>query len=134
MNIYYYFFYVRYKRWLKSHSWHDTAHLSAVLEITLMTWFNLISVAFIFSAYVFNSVPKIDTEDGKNIVVIATSLSLLFLLHYFLLCYKKKYSKVVGTIDEMPQNELTRTRILFGTYIILSIIVPITAGILYSKL
>src|SRR6056297_997832 len=105
MNLYNYFFYRRYKRWLKSKKWQSTAQYNALFDITFISWINLLTLILILKVLnnkTISEFPKIFLN--KWFVII--SVILLFIIHYLLLCHKGKYNTIETFFDKQDKEKI----------------------------
>jgi len=125
MNFYKYFFYRRYKRWQKSKKWYETAQYNALIDITVLSWINIVTLSLFLHEY-----PKLFLN--KWFVMIC--LIITFIIHYLLLCNKEKYKIIESYFNKKNMERMNYANLSYWLYIILTIILPFGIGYILPKI
>lgn len=92
---------------------------TAIITLSILFFFNLISIAIIYSSTVKKSI----LPDSLNPIVGIIIAIILYILGYYLFHYKSKYSKIEMRFDALPKNKNRIYTIFFWLYIITTLLV-----------
>lgn len=100
---------------------------TAIFTLSILFFFNIISIAIIYSS----SVKKSILPDSLNPIVGVFSAIIIFTIGYFLFDYNEKYLKIEKKFDSLPRSKKKIYNILFWLYIIITfsvmfILIPAT--------
>lgn len=133
MKTYQYFFYSRYKYWLTKEKWKDSAHISAIFDLALISIISLITIVYFLYLYVFYRKPNVDFGELFNFVYVGSLLGIMLVLHYYFLIRKKRYIQIFNYFENLPKKEIIIFRFFYYFYFFI-IILMFLSLIFYNKI